>query len=80
LVALHYHHSSNLNTIIIAEMSALKTRLDTLRADGHEKNRCVTPQALQMVIGSLIPVSRIVVNNIIANIMPKRVGFRSSGQ
>jgi hypothetical protein len=37
LVALYYHHSSNLNTIIIAEMSALKTRLDNLRADGHEK-------------------------------------------
>ena len=53
-------------------MSAIKTRLDALRADGHERRKLC-----KMVIGSLIPVARIVVNSIIANIILKRVGFRS---
>jgi hypothetical protein len=77
LVALYYHHSSNLNAIIIAEMSALKTRLDTLRADGHEKPP--SSASAKWSSAALLPVARIVVNNLIANIMPKRVGFRSSG-
>jgi hypothetical protein len=61
-------------------MSALKTRLDTLRAHVHEKPPRNPASYCKMVIGSLIPVARIVVNNLIANIMQKRAGFRSSGQ